>query len=60
MGCNQEIEFELLFLTEFNEHVTKFAITREVLKYTGIELSHSVYIAAKITDEATKLNETIP
>jgi hypothetical protein len=70
MGCNQETGFEL-FLTELNEHVTKSTITINVLKYTGIdmhvdraahtiELSHSVYIAAKIADEAVKLNESIP
>jgi hypothetical protein len=70
MGCNKDSEFDL-FLTEFNEHVTKSTITRAVLKYTGIdmrvdreahqiELSHSVYIRAKIAGEAHKLSETIP
>jgi hypothetical protein len=57
MGCNKDSEFDL-FLTA-------------VLKYTGIdmrvdceaheiELSHSVYIRAKIAGEAHKLSETIP
>ncbi len=70
MGCNKDSEFDL-FLTEFNELVTKSTITRDVLKYTGvdirvdrearlIELSHSVYILAKIAGESQKLNELIP
>ncbi len=37
MGCNKDSEFDL-FLTEFNEHVTKSTITRVELKYTGIDM----------------------
>ncbi len=59
-----------MFLAD-NKHVTKSTITMEVLKYTSIgihvdraaqsfELLYSVYIAAKIADEAIKVNETIP
>jgi hypothetical protein len=67
LGCNVDSELDI-FVAEFERHVRKATVTRDLRKYTGIsvtykqserviELSHTVYIDAKYPDprEAEKI-----
>jgi hypothetical protein len=60
LGCNVDSELDI-FASEFERHVCKATVTRDLRKYTGIsvnyrqserviELSHTVYIDAKYPD----------